>query len=429
MDLLINIIFFMSIILSVLNPLVGVYTFLIISYVRPQDTNLFLAGIEPAKIILIVTLVSFLFHMIFRKNELTKSAQNWALSGILLCILISGINAIDRISWISATEDFSRIFIVYFLFINLVNTPKKLRNFFIFFLLVNFYVALRFFIAYRTGNAIYWGDKPGDATYGFLANADDLGIGLVIALSFALIPIFYAKNIILKGLCALMSIVFMLGVLATRSRGSALGVFAVFVAVILSQMRWKKIKIRKYAVGLTIVLILFSGFIFKYRWTLQDSFTSAGNASDPGRLGRTSTWMVAKEMIKDMPLTGVGRGNFVPYWRTHYPAGIFGYQVAHNIIYEVAAETGLFGLVFFLSFSLYGLIEIRKLMGRNKQTQIKNDFIEMIFTIYLISLIGFYVNGMTITVAFYWHIYILVAMFVSAKTIFRKELAYETNQA
>ncbi len=418
METFILIFFFVGILVALVNPLVGLYWFFIVAYARPQDFYPVFANIEPAKWMLIVTAVSALFHKLGSKENLTKAKQSYALFGLLLMILISRVSVTNPVGWNEATQDFLRIFMVYFLLINLVTKEKQLKSFFIFFLLLNFFIALRFYIAYKTGFAVaHGGSKPGDLTFGFLANADDLGLGLVVALPFALIPIFYAKNIFVKGFCAFMSVCFMLGALGTQSRGTQIGLFAVFITALLSQLRWQKIQKRKFAIGILIVLILFAGFIYKYRYTLEGSYTSIHNERDQGRVGRESTWAVAKMMIRDKPLTGIGRGNFVLYWQTHYPPGVFGYQVAHNVILEIAAEIGLIGLIFFLFFSLYGLKEIRALVKQHKKRLEKNDFLEMLLTIYIISLIGFYFNGMFITVAFYWHIYVLVALFVCTRSI------------
>ena len=419
--------FGLAIILAILKPIVGLYAFFIIAYIRPQDFYPALAYLEPAKWILVATFLSFLLRKCFQGEKFVAAGQNWAILGMAFFILLSRINAVDHLRWWGATQDFIRVLLVYFLFINLINSQKRLRTIFVVILLVNLFVALRFYIAYKTGTAMYWGSKPGDFSYGFLANADDLGIGLVIALALALVTVFYSQNLIVKGLCVLMSGCFMLGVLATNSRGSLMGVFAVFIAVIISHMKPSILKQSRYGIGMLIILLLFSAFIVKYRWTIQGSYESVLSEGDAGKIGRYSTWAAAKQMIKDSPVVGIGRGNFVSYWKMNYPVGVFGYQVAHNIIYEVAAEIGLVGLIFFLYFSLYGLAELRKINRIHKYQLNKNYFFDMIFAVYMIGLVGFYTNGMFITVAFYWHIYILVALFVSAKNIFLKELAYEKS--
>ncbi len=381
-----------------------------------------LANVEPAKWILIITFISFLFNLTRSENGVTKARQNIGILGIFAFILASRLAATDTWMWWMAVQDFIRVSLVYFMFINLVNTEKRLRNFCVIFLLVNAVVAIRFYLAYKSGNATYWGSKPGDQSLGFLANADDLGIGLVIASAYALMPIVYAKKLAYKAFCAVISGCCALGILATDSRGALVGLFAVFIATIITQVRFRKFRKGHLAIGVLIVLLVFTGFVVRYNYAIHESFDSMKDEDDPGRVGREATWAAARAMIQSHPLTGVGRGNFVAYWQQNLPSGVYGAQVAHNIVYEVAAEIGVIGLVFFLYFSVYGLFELGRIKKLYKAEIEKLEFLDMAFAVYIVGLVGFVVNGMFITVAFYWHIYILVAMFVSAKNILMKEV-------
>lgn len=424
MEIFVIILLLALVIAAFIQPMFGLYAFFIIAYTRPQDFYSYLIDLEPAKWILVVTFISFLFNKIVVKSEFVRAKQNWALLGILICVLISRIKAVDTQIWWNSTLDFIRICMVYFMLINFLNTPKKLKSFYIFFLIINLIVALRFYLSYRAGTAIFHGSKPGDMSMGFLANADDLGIGLVMALPLALLPIFYAKSNLLKGLSGAASGCFMLAALATHSRGAHLGIMVIFITALLFHIKWNKLKRQKFFLGVMLVLLLFSAFIYKYRYTLRDSYNSAQAEEDSGRIGRFAAWNAARMMIQDSPVIGIGKGNFVPYWKANYAPGVYGYQVAHNIIYQVTAEIGIAGLLFFLFFSLCGVLEVRKIKKKYKSQLEKDSFLEMVFMVYLVGLIGFYTNGMFITVAFYWHIYVLVALFVVAKNIFMKEIAY-----
>lgn len=417
--------FIFSIIASFISPIIGMYAFFVLAYLRPQDLYFSLALAEPAKIILIVTTISSLFYVVLNKKKLVVAKQNFALLGILLCVFISRLNVDYAASWWYATEDFIVICLAYFLIINLLDTPKKLRNFYIFFILINLIVALRFYIAYKTGTATYRGDKPGDFSYGFLGNADDLGLAMVVAMAYCIIPIFYVRSTILKIVCAGSCGCFMLSVLQTGSRSSCMAILVLFLVSIMLHLKIKRLRQNKLLIGMLIVLMMFGVFVLRYRYVLKESFNSVQVESDPGRLGRLSTWAAAKQMIRDHPIIGVGRGNYVNYWRMHYPPGIYGYQVAHNIIYEVTSEIGFVGLFFFLVFSLIGFYEIRKLRKKYSNDLKKTDFLDMLFTVYIVGFIGFFANGLSITVAFYWHIYILVAIFVSAKNLLHKQSSYE----
>lgn len=408
-------------VLALFRPDFGLYAFLIVAYIRPQDYYPFLVDIEPAKWILIITFVSFIFQRLSTQQGFVKAKQNWAILGILLAIFISRTNAIDPENWWNATQDFIVVYLAYFLIVNSITDRKKLRNFYLFFILINFIVAFRFHSAFTSGTAGTHGGKPGDTSLGFLGNADDLGIGMAIALAYAVLPIFFARSLLLKGLSGLISVTFMWAAMTTESRGAHIGVLTVYLTAIISQFKFRKFQVQRFSIGMLIALLVLAGFTYKYRYALQNSYETSQDEYDPGRMGRMYAWAAAREMIKESPIIGIGRGNFVAHWRENYPPGGAGYQVAHNIIYQVAAEIGFFGLAFFLFFSLIGLKELRGIHKRYQGKLKKDYFIDMLFAIYVAGVIGFLVNGMFITVAFYWHIYILVAMFVCAKNVFLKE--------
>ncbi len=77
----------------------------------------------------------------------------------------------------------------------------------------------------------------------------------------------------------------------------------------------------------------------------------AGEAGAPGQaqaLGERALlngW--ANELFASRPLTGVGLGAFPSALHAHYPGLGLNYQPAHFVLLDVAAETGIFGAVFY----------------------------------------------------------------------------------
>jgi len=406
---------------SLVEPILGVYLFFVVSYIRPQDFYPQLAQFSPALIVLIALFISAMIHGRRANKNKVFTAQGKALIGMFLIILIGRMKVIDSQAWLLGLENFMRIIFMYFMVVKFIDTPKKMRNFFVFFLLLNLFIAVRFYIAYKTGNAVYHGSKPGDASFGFLANADDLGIGMAMAFPFAFVPAFLTKNNILRCVLFLFSAVFALAILGAGSRAAQISMLIIgFISFLFCAGR-----ISRSTKVIVIICFLMAGsaFIYNYRHTLRDTYDSSRQEDDPGRLGRQSTWGVGKQMIKHNPVLGVGINNYVPYWQNNYPSGIYGCQVAHNIILQVAAETGLFGLSFFLWFALSGVKDVLGILKKFKRELEARPIFLIIFITYLSSVLVFFLNGMFITVAFYWHIYVLTAMFVAAKSIFMREIA------
>ncbi len=410
---------------AIFSPVMGLYAFLIIAYTRPQDYFEWLTTISPAKIVLFITVFSFLFNVLVKKTFLVKSKQNIGILLIFVCILISGVFAPDKTAWSAATFDFISVLLVYFLIINSIRNKINLRNFFFFFLIINLIVAIRFIFACHQGTAVIRGNRPGDFSIGFLGNADDLGLGMLVALSCSLPLIIYAKEWFHKIIATLIAVIFIVAIFWTDARGSQFGVIAVFSVFIIMHLNRAIFRSKHAMFGLLIILFLFAGFWKKYSYNIHESYTTVQDESDSGRIGREATWSAAKQMIKDRPLFGVGRGNFVQYWINNYPPGVYGYQVAHNVFYEVTSEIGIVGLLSYLFFSLFGIIEIFFIKRRYSSFLKKNMFFNILFNVYLIALFGFYFNGMTITVGFYWHIFILVAIFVCTKKIFLEKVVHE----
>ena len=198
--------------------LFGLYAFFIIAYTRPQDFYPFLEAVDPAKWILIVTFISFIFYKLRNREAFIKAKQNVFIIGLFLSILISGIAAVDRFTWSLASQDFFKVMLVYFLIVNLLINQKWLKQFYLFFL--NLFIALRYYLTYRSGLSVYYGDKPGDLTIGFLSNADDMGLAMVVAFPLALVPVMYAKNKIIKIAPVVLSFTFIVAALGTQSRGT-----------------------------------------------------------------------------------------------------------------------------------------------------------------------------------------------------------------
>lgn len=110
---------------------------------------------------------------------------------------------------------------------------------------------------------------------------------------------------------------------------------------------------RRQQIGIIAAIVLLICGIFSFAFT---SLTSARLGSlvapDEGQTLRGIYDQVAISMIKDRPLWGVGLGNFVPYFRDHWPAVLpsWAYQPSHNTPLLVAAETGILGALMLTAF-------------------------------------------------------------------------------
>lgn len=137
-----------------------------------------------------------------------------------------------------------------------------------------------------------------------------------------------------------------LGVLliVTQSRGALVGVlFGLATMMILS---WDARRISIVAVLGLVVLAAIVWVIGADAPLLIDSSTAIRNA--PGRL---EIWSHALQVISDFRFTGIGIGNFATVTDLFYPfvAAGPGQTHAHNLFLQIAVDTGLPGLVAWLS--------------------------------------------------------------------------------
>ncbi len=162
---------------------------------------------------------------------------------------------------------------------------------------------------------------------------------------------------VLWALMAIFSMVF----LAAATRGAFLGLIAAMVAFLaylaFSSKRWRKwlVAAAIILVALVIVLIQFKNASFikasPISRILDISFTTKTFHD------RTTIWKMAIDGFKERPVLGWGPENFLQVFDRHFnpeyfaPSAGFGswFDRAHNIYLDYLAETGILGLLSYLS--------------------------------------------------------------------------------
>lgn len=128
-----------------------------------------------------------------------------------------------------------------------------------------------------------------------------------------------------------------------QSRGAIMGV--VFG---LGSMWMLPLRIRN---GVLLTASFLAGLTVLWLTNLDLSFLIDSGASIRGASGRLEIWTHAAELIGDFPFTGIGFGNFQAVTELFYPFLIAGREIshAHNLLLQIAVDTGLFGLIVWLS--------------------------------------------------------------------------------
>ncbi|SIS42599.1 O-antigen ligase family protein [Salimicrobium flavidum] len=114
----------------------------------------------------------------------------------------------------------------------------------------------------------------------------------------------------------------------------------------------------------------------------EQSDAAAANKESTERavVSRTTLWKTGWVMFKDNPVLGVGAGNYLVRYSDYtekYPELYVGHDAysVHNSFLKVASETGIFGLLSFLSIYLYLLYFIGKEFLKNRNKNLLNQLL------------------------------------------------------
>jgi putative inorganic carbon (HCO3(-)) transporter len=146
-----------------------------------------------------------------------------------------------------------------------------------------------------------------------------------------------------------------LAIAFTFSRGAAVGIaVSIIAALLLSYVRLREIAV--LVAGFAMFVLVVPGYGTRLQSIASATSALTNNASGPindgaiqGRLGEQ---VAALKVFADHPVVGVGPGLFAQYYQDYVKSSGFrihvGPRQAHNLLLDIAAETGIFGLICFL---------------------------------------------------------------------------------
>lgn len=182
----------------------------------------------------------------------------------------------------------------------------------------------------------------------YFANYLLIPIGLALAYFFGRVD--FIKRWWLVGILALLLVNFIL----TVSRGAYIGLGATFLVFAIFYFKrvftWKNIAI------IIVLGLVFWGVSFalsKGKYSAKDAFLKQATLQDSKKgsesiQGRLLAFEKAFDAFKANPVLGIGIGNYGPYVK-NYPAvaPITGWDIVNNQYLELAAETGIVGIIAF----------------------------------------------------------------------------------
>lgn len=307
-------------------------------YIRPQEWVPAIYAWPLINILAILTAVCVFFEVGLKQKLRLKEPHMMLLLAFLGAIAMSHLSHTYFWGAWDSVVKFSANVIMFFLFINVLDSEKKIKIAIWFLVLLAVILAVQGIHQWNTG--IGWAGQPiiqhNDAERGLMRritwlgifnDPNDLALALVVSAGFLVSFIFGKTNILLKTISAIVLAVLMQALYYTNSRGGYLAMAATLGFFFLLRM---KNKIWASIIG---GILAFAVII------VGPARMSQISASESSAFGRIDAWYEGFQMLKSSPLFGVGYG----MWGDYHSLA------AHNSYILVAAEEGILGLFLWIA--------------------------------------------------------------------------------
>lgn len=247
-------------------------------------------------------------------------------------------------------------------------------------------------------------------------NPNNLGAFLILAIFPIIMLAIYEKRKKQKLFYSLLSILLFANIVFTGSRNALLGL--IIGIVILAFLYNFKL----------LILLGFLGGLSLFIPQIQDRLMAL--TSNTQNQSRIYLWEIAKKMIEDHPILGVGNGNYVSnydeYVRRYPDFAFYGFTryPCHNSYLKVESELGIAGGISFISILIIAFIKVKQFISFTKV-----DFYKYFYTGFLASMAAFYFMNLSDnlffvpkTASYFW---ILLA--ISQGIMFREKKANENQ--
>lgn len=215
----------------------------------------------------------------------------------------------------------------------------------------------------------------------------------------------------------------LIAVVLSMARNGYISVFTILIMLFLKNRQWFIYGLVSFVVLLIIILSFSNPFSSRLK-TLTDSKYSSN-------IDRIEMWKLAVEIFKEHPVVGVGKRNWGKSLaelksnpqKWHISGDIETFVHPHNIYLQSLAETGIIGLILFVSF--WGNI-LRLLCLRN--TQVSKGSFESALTIGVIGCLGnlFISNMFDVFLGFFW-ILLLISFMIGLSLSSSPDVKYSTR--
>jgi putative inorganic carbon (HCO3(-)) transporter len=397
----------------------GLLAFTFVLFVRPQDSLPLLDTLHLGDLTALFSLAALVVARVRRglPAVTVSRALGWV-AGFGAVMLLTAPLSIWPGGAVSVFIDlYSKVILIFALMVHTITTRARFNRLLSLVVAGTAYIAIRAVLDYGRGVNLIEDGRVTGAVGGLFGNPNDLALNMVAFLPLALALMQDRGAGPTVRLVALIGTPAMaLAIIFSRSRGGAIGL-AGMLLVFLYQMR----RIRPGLTAAVVVVCIATIPVLPSSFTgrMASIFDSEQDTTG-SREARKQLLREAAGAFKQNPLFGIGAGQFVNY----NPDGRQeAWTETHNTFLQVAAELGLVGLFVFLAILYSGFaatrqtwrqVRSRGLGARARAPIFPNGSAPHLYSAALLaSLSGWVLAAIFGSVAYYWTLYIILALAVT----------------
>jgi O-antigen ligase len=409
---------------------VGLLAFTAVLLLRPQDDLPFLVPLHVAELCAAASIGPMVLHRFARRLPVFRVTVETiglvAFGGVILATAPFSIWPGGAVG--TFTDAYIKMLIVFVLMMNTLTTPKRLEQLTTLILFCVGCIAARGVADYARGVNLVEGDRLAGAVGGIFGNSNDLALNMVTFLPMAAVVALGTRQALWRrGAAALIVVLMTATVVFTKSRGGLIGLVVMLVVLLILGRRVR----RGFAATVLVAIVAATPLMPASLWTRAMSIFDEQQDAEQFTGSREARIRVMQEGIDtfvEHPLTGIGAGQFRNY---NPPGREQAWRETHNVLIQVAAETGILGLGTFVFLIVSGAAATRatkQMLARppsESRPALSDDDRRALarHTVAMTAgLAGWFTCAMFASVAYNWTFYYLLALIVVGRELTRDRL-------
>jgi O-antigen ligase len=403
---------------------IGLMAFTAILFLRPQDHVPILTPLHLAEMAAIIGLLAMAAARLRKGLPITRVTPE--LIGVAVfggAILFSVPFSVWPGGSVSTFIDiYAKVLLIFALIVNVVTTPKRIEQFTWMIVLATGYIASRAVFDYARGLNLVENDRVRGAVGGIFRNPNDLALNMVAVLPLAVLMMLYAPGRLRRLVAAGCGVLMIGTIIASHSRSGSVGLAVMLMMLAIYLVRRKPVLVLAGAMVVMLALPLAPESYWHRLSSIADGSQDATGSREARRILLREGWAA----FLAHPLTGVGAGqfkNYAPENRTE------AWRETHNVILQVAAELGVFGLLafgFLLVRAAAASRQVRRLGRRAAAagaiTREEAERFDACAGAMAAALAGWFVCALFASVAYSWTFYYLLGLAAAPREFLRDRL-------